>query len=128
MTQPLPRGMRPRTRLMLFAAACLCVLPGLVHVAMRMPALGAHPLPYGDAVNAAAPGERHLTNMVRAVNFDYRGFDTLGEEFMLLCAVTGVTVILREQRSAAPSQVSHEGGRSRRAATRSCWSAAPAAY
>ena len=106
MTQPKPRGMSVRTRRLLFAAACLCVLPGLVHVVMRMPGFGAHPLPYGDAINAAAPGERHLTNMVSAVNFDYRGFDTLGEEFMLLCAVTGVSVLLRgqrgEQRSAKP--------------------------
>ncbi len=106
MTQPTPRGISARTRLVLFALACLCVLPGIAHVAMSMPAFGAHPLPYGDTINAAAPGERHLTNMVSAVNFDYRGFDTLGEEFMLLCAVTGVTVLLRgqrgEQRSAKP--------------------------
>lgn len=102
----MPRGMRPRTRLVLFALAALCVLPGVAHVALHMPQFGAHPLPYGDAINAAALGERHVTNMVSAVNFDYRGFDTLGEEFMLLCAVTGVSVLLRgqrgEQRSAEP--------------------------
>ncbi len=94
----MPRGMTPRARLVLFALAGLCVLPGVMHVALHMPQFGAHPLPYGDAINAAAPGERHLTNMVSAVNFDYRGFNTLGEEFMLLCAVTGVTVLLRGQR------------------------------
>lgn len=60
-----------------------------------MPRFGAHPLPYGDAINHFAPIERHVTNMVSAVNFDYRGIDTLGEEFMLLCAVTGTTVLLR---------------------------------
>jgi multicomponent Na+:H+ antiporter subunit B len=47
--------------------------------------------------------------MVSAVNFDYRGFDTLGEEFMLLCAVTGTAVLLRgsrgEQHSAQPGRV-----------------------
>jgi multicomponent Na+:H+ antiporter subunit B len=36
--------------------------------------------------------------MVSAVNFDFRGFDTLGEEFMLLCAVTGAVVLLRGSR------------------------------
>ena len=106
MTQSTPRGMSRRARAVLFALACLCVLPGIAHVALQMPTFGAHPLPYGDAINAAAPGERHVTNMVSAVNFDYRGFDTLGEEFMLLCAVTGVSVLLRgqrgEQRSAKP--------------------------
>lgn len=98
-----------RARLVLFALACLCVLPGLMRVAWHMPAFGAHPLPYGDAINALAFLQRHVTNMVSAVNFDYRDFDTLGEEFMLLCAVTGVTVLLRgnrgEQRSARPGIV-----------------------
>lgn len=95
--------MSPRARLLLFLAACLVVLPAVVHVARRMPRFGAHALPYGDAINQAAPGERHVTNMVSAVNFDYRGFDTLGEEFMLLCAVTGATVLLRGTRGETPS-------------------------
>ncbi len=98
MTKAVPRGMSQRARLVLFAAAVLLAVPGFCHVARHMPRFGAHPLPYGDAINAAAPVERHVTNMTSAVNFDYRGFDTLGEEFMLLCAVTGVTVLLRGQR------------------------------
>ena len=57
-----------------------------------MPTFGAHPLPYGDAINRDAPAQRHVSNMVTAVNFDYRGFDMLGEEFMLLCAVTGAAI------------------------------------
>lgn len=101
--------MSPRIRLLVFLLACLCVLPAVIHVSLRMPTFGMHALPYGDAINAVATRERHVTNMVSAVNFDYRGFDTLGEEFMLLCAVTGVTVLLRggrgEQLSARPGQV-----------------------
>ena len=54
-----------------------------------MPAFGAHPIPYGDSINRLGPAERHVTNMVSAVNFDVRGFDTLGEEIMLMTAVTG---------------------------------------
>lgn len=88
----------PIWRLALFVAAVLCLFPAVVHVALHMPRFGAHPLPYGEAINRIAPGERHVTNMVSAVNFDYRGFDTLGEEFMLLCAVTGASVLLRGQR------------------------------
>lgn len=93
--------MTPRLRLVLFFAACLVLLPAVVHVALRMPRFGDHPLPYGDLINAVATSERHVTNMVSAVNFDYRGFDTLGEEFMLLCAVTGVAVLLRGSRGEA---------------------------
>ncbi|HTH96698.1 MAG TPA: MnhB domain-containing protein [Stellaceae bacterium] len=63
-----------------------------------MPAFGDHPLPYGDAINALAPIQRHVTNMVSAVNFDYRGLDTLGEESMLLAAVTGASILLRGNR------------------------------
>jgi multicomponent Na+:H+ antiporter subunit B len=36
--------------------------------------------------------------MVSAVNFDFRGIDTLGEEFMLVTAVTGAVVLLRGAR------------------------------
>ena len=90
--------MSPAARLVLFLLASLCVCPAVVHVAIHMPRFGAHPLPYGDAINAVATRERRVTNMVSAVNFDYRGFDTLGEEFMLLCAVTGTTVLLRGSR------------------------------
>jgi multicomponent Na+:H+ antiporter subunit B len=90
--------MRPAARLVLGLAAALALLPGVVAVILHMPTFGDHPLPYGDAINRLAPAERHVTNMVTAVNFDYRGFDTLGEEYMLLAAVTGVLVLLRGRR------------------------------
>ncbi len=111
--------MSPRLRLVVFAIACLCLAPAAVHIARSMPTFGAHPLPYGDAINAAAPTQRHVSNMVSAVNFDYRGFDTLGEEFMLLCAVTGTTILLRGNRGEALSPAASRAARSARAARRS---------
>ena len=90
--------MTPRSRLVLAAVAGCVLVPAFAHVIVHMPHFGDHPLPYGDAINARATAERHVTNMVSAVNFDYRGLDTLGEEFMLLCAVTGVTALLRGSR------------------------------
>jgi multicomponent Na+:H+ antiporter subunit B len=90
--------MSRRARLALFALAAVMLAPAVVRVALHMPAFGAHPLPYGDAINRAAPGERHVTNMVTAVNFDYRGLDTLGEEIMLFGAVTGAVMLLRGGR------------------------------
>jgi multicomponent Na+:H+ antiporter subunit B len=98
-----------RLRLALATGAALALAPAVLQVARHMPPFGTIAHPYGDAVNTIAPAERHVTNMVTAVNFDLRGFDTLGEEFMLLCAVTGATVLLRgargEQRSARPGRV-----------------------
>jgi multicomponent Na+:H+ antiporter subunit B len=53
---------------------------------------------YGRLLNATAVSERAATNVVAAVAFDYRGFDTLGEEFILFAAVVGVAILLRAQR------------------------------
>jgi len=38
----------------------------------------------------------HALNAVTAIVFDFRGYDTLGESFVLCTAVTGVAVILRK--------------------------------
>ncbi len=100
--------MKPGARLILALAGAVVLLPGVVTVMAQMPEFGRRPLPYGGAINHAAPTERHVTNMVTAVNFDYRDIDTLGEEYMLLAAVTGVLVLLRGRRgenvSDAPAQ------------------------
>lgn len=93
--------MTARARLVVFLIACAGLVPAGLIVILGMPAFGSHPLPYGDLINTSAPSERHVTNMVSAVNFDYRGIDTLGEEFMLVCAVTGVVVLLRSKRGEA---------------------------
>jgi multicomponent Na+:H+ antiporter subunit B len=51
---------------------------------------------YGQLLNAIALPQRHTTNVVTAIVFDYRGFDTMGEEFILFAAVVGVVILLRE--------------------------------
>jgi multicomponent Na+:H+ antiporter subunit B len=63
-----------------------------------LPGFGRYPGPYGDVINSAAPFERRITNVVAAVNFDYRALDTLGEEFILFGAVAGVLLLLRGSR------------------------------
>jgi multicomponent Na+:H+ antiporter subunit B len=93
--------MTPKWRLAVFLLACAVVAPGVAGLALHMPRFGAPVLPLGDAINAHGTAQRHVSNMVSAVNFDYRGFDTLGEEFMLLCAVTGTVVLLRGARGEA---------------------------
>ncbi len=54
--------------------------------------------PYGDAVNIATVETRHITDAVTAVNFDIRGFDTLGEEFILFASVMGVVLLMRRAK------------------------------
>jgi multicomponent Na+:H+ antiporter subunit B len=63
-----------------------------------LPGFGRYPGPYGDMINSLAPYQRRVTNAVAAVNFDYRGLDTLGEEFILLASVCGLVLLLRGDR------------------------------
>ena len=87
---------RVRTALFFVGAAGLAVF--ILWGYAGLPDFGNYLGPYGDVLNAVAVPERHITDVVTAVNFDYRGFDTLGEEFILFAAVVGVAIILRAQR------------------------------
>ena len=85
-------------RLALFAVSG-AVLAGLMVWALTgVPAFGDFQGEYGRILNSLAQRERHVSNVVASVVFDYRGFDTLGEEFMLFAAVMGVALLLRETR------------------------------
>lgn len=90
--------MSPRLRLTLLGAALAAMVPGAAAVIRRLPEFGASIAAYGERINAIVPGERNVANMVSAINFDVRGLDTLGEEFMLLAAITGTVVLLRGRR------------------------------
>ena len=100
--------MSPRLRVALLALAGLVILPGLWRVVTALPGFGSPVSPYGQAVNALLPNLRHVSNMVSAINFDVRGFDTIGEEFMLLAAVAGTVLLLRGGRGESRAD---EGGR-----------------
>lgn len=90
--------MSDRFRLWLFVPGVL-LLGGLLLWGMYgLPSFGNYPGPYGYEINAVAVHERHVTNMPTAVNFDYRSFDTLGEEYILFAAVTGLALLLRQAR------------------------------
>jgi multicomponent Na+:H+ antiporter subunit B len=90
--------MSRRGRLLLFA----CAGPGLLAVLViglhGLPAFGDFHGAYGLLVDRLEPGERHATDIVTALNFDLRAFDTLGEEFILFASVSGVALLLRHLR------------------------------
>jgi multicomponent Na+:H+ antiporter subunit B len=52
---------------------------------------------YGNMIDKVALAERHATNLVASVAYDYRGMDTLCEEFILFASVAGVSLLLREK-------------------------------
>jgi multicomponent Na+:H+ antiporter subunit B len=57
---------------------------------------------YGQLINRVAVEERHATAVVSAVNFDYRGLDTLGEQFILFAAALVLVLLLRRLREEEP--------------------------
>ncbi|MDR0341569.1 MAG: hypothetical protein LBI49_00375 [Nocardiopsaceae bacterium] len=74
-----------------FAAFYLWGLTGL-------PGFGHYPGPYGDIINRIAVAQTNATGVVSAVNFEYRGFDTVAEEYILFVAAIGVSTVLRQLR------------------------------
>ena len=85
-----------RTGLFAVSAAGLTAL--LLWAVAGLPDFGHYRGPYGKVLNSVAVGERHTTNVVAAVVFDYRGVDTMGEEFILFASVMGVALLLRHAR------------------------------
>lgn len=71
---------------------------------LDMPPWGSYRGPYGDAIARLGVYERHATDLVSAINYDYRAFDTLGEEFILFTAVLGVMMLLRREEGASTRQ------------------------
>ncbi len=90
--------MSMRTRKILFLAAAAVFGFLLVWGLLGLPAFGDYRGPYGIVLGQVAMSERHAANIVISTTFDYRGFDTLGEEYILFAAVLGLVILLRELR------------------------------
>jgi multicomponent Na+:H+ antiporter subunit B len=85
-------------RLALFGVAAAGLAALLLWSITGLPKFGGYDAAYGKILDKAAPQERQTSNVVAAVVFDYRGFDTMGEELILFAAVMGVAMLLREPR------------------------------
>jgi multicomponent Na+:H+ antiporter subunit B len=90
--------MSRRFRLALFAVAAVVLAVVLVHGLAGLPHFGDYHGVYGTVLNRVTVSERHATDVITAINFDFRGLDTMGEEFILFAASIGLVVLLREQR------------------------------
>jgi multicomponent Na+:H+ antiporter subunit B len=87
-----------RVRLWVFGVGLAGLLGLVLWGYAGLPNFGHYAGPYGYILNRVAVPERSTTDVVTAVNFDYRGFDTLVEEFILFASVVGVASILRKLR------------------------------
>ena len=89
--------MKRSIRLFLFAVASVAVAAMVLAGAAGLPGFGNYPGPYGDLVVASAGPDRHVTNVPTSINFDYRGLDTLGEEYILFAAAAALALLLRKE-------------------------------
>ncbi|HEY0795575.1 MAG TPA: hydrogen gas-evolving membrane-bound hydrogenase subunit E [Acidisarcina sp.] len=96
--------MSERVRLGIFFIFGPLFLGLYCYAAMGLPQWGHYRGPYGDVISRVAVFERHATDAVNAINYDYRGFDTLGEEFILFTAVLGIMLLLRREEGAADTK------------------------
>ena len=87
--------MSRRVRLVFFAVAVSALAVTLGAGLVGLPSFGSQITAYARMLNGLAPRQRHVTDVVSAISFDYRGIDTLFEEFILLGAVAGISVLLR---------------------------------
>jgi multicomponent Na+:H+ antiporter subunit B len=83
-----------------------------------LPSFGDFDGRYGQYLAHSAVPQRHATSSIAVTTFDFRGFDTLIEEFILFTAAVGVVVLLRVQRAseevpAEPEAVRRPTARSR---------------
>jgi multicomponent Na+:H+ antiporter subunit B len=90
--------MSPKLRLWLFLIGAAGLAACYLWAFGGLPGFGNYPGPYGPEILKRAIPETNATGVVSAVNFDYRGFDTVGEEFILFTAAAGVSVVLRKLR------------------------------
>jgi multicomponent Na+:H+ antiporter subunit B len=90
--------MNARIRLSIFLVAAAGFAALFLWGLAGLPSFGHYQGPYGLILNRVAVPERHVTDVVAAVNFDYRGVDTIGEEFILFVSVAGVAALLRTER------------------------------
>jgi multicomponent Na+:H+ antiporter subunit B len=95
--------MPERLRIRIFLPFAALFFGLYCYAAAGLPLWGSFHGPYGEYVARMAVYERHATDTVNAINYDYRGFDTLGEEFILFTAVLGVMLLLRRDEKSSVS-------------------------
>lgn len=91
--------MSGRIRLIIFLVSAGGFAALFLWGVVGLPPFGNYQGPYGNVLNKVAVPQRHGTDVVTAINFDYRGFDTIGEEFILFVSVAGVALLLRTERA-----------------------------
>lgn len=88
--------MNPTARFILFLVGAVGIAAAWALACIPLPGPGELRDRYLVSITHNTFEQRNITDVVSAVNFDYRGFDTMGEEFILFAAVLGALVLLRQ--------------------------------
>lgn len=101
-------------RMWLFGVGVLGVAAVLGWGVAGLPRFGHFNGAYAILIDKVVVAQRHATDAVTGVNFDYRALDTLGEELILFTSAVGVAVLLRElrgEREQPDQEIRQERGR-----------------
>jgi len=90
--------MSERARMAVFGAGVLGFAAVLVWGLGGLPDFGDFAGRYGDYLAHTSVPQRHATSAISVTTFDFRGVDTLIEEFILFTAAVGVVALLRTGR------------------------------
>jgi multicomponent Na+:H+ antiporter subunit B len=88
-------------RTVVYVISAVIAFGALMYAVGGLPPFGSFSGPYTDYVLQVATLERSVFNVPTAVNFDYRGFDTLGEEFIFFTSVAGVLFLFSTVKTKA---------------------------
>jgi multicomponent Na+:H+ antiporter subunit B len=95
-------------RLGIFGAGALLLLGCVLWGMTGMHDFGHFAGDYGRILASSTVEERHVTNAVVATAFDYRAFDTLGEELILFVAAAASVLLLRTERDEEEAEQAQE--------------------
>jgi multicomponent Na+:H+ antiporter subunit B len=90
--------MTRRTRIVIFLIGAVGVGGVVIRGMAGLPDFGSFEGRLGKVLTDVAVHERHTTNVVTSIVFDYRGVDTMGEETILFAAAVSVALLLRVAR------------------------------
>lgn len=96
--------MSPRSRSIVFVVSALVVFVVAIYGSTGLPQFGSFSGPYADWLLRVGTMERNAFNIPTAINFDYRGFDTLGEEYIFFTSVTGLLFMFSGIRGGAKTR------------------------
>jgi multicomponent Na+:H+ antiporter subunit B len=98
-------------RLLVFGIGAVGLAVALLMAFGGLPHFGGNVHPYGDRAVRAAIAQK-TSNVVSSLAFDQRGFDTVGEEFILVLSVLGGTLLLRPRQDEKGGDESEQAPRS----------------